>query len=115
MEPLESDSIEGFFRAAAESTITPGLPPTAVFVVTHLLRDRPHFLKALSAQFHIASVIPKPKSQNVEAVADLERNYVIDGITREVLSRPGSAARYLASRLPDDATPFVLLDIGGYF
>jgi len=82
-------------------------------VVTHLLEDRPWFLRAISGLGRIVAVIPKRKSL-VPRVRDVIRHQfpLLDIARSELETREGITQNILP--LQRDK-PLCLLDVGGYF
>jgi adenosylhomocysteinase len=71
------------------------------------------FLEALSKQANVSAIIPKRKSIDPQARAEIEKSYSIIDVTREELS-DFATARTLFKKY-SNGTETVLLDIGGYF
>jgi adenosylhomocysteinase len=93
--------------------LCPSHPQTDFVVVTHLLEDRPWFLKAVSQLGDVVAIIPKRKSI-VPRVRDLLRlQYKMLDITRSELETEEGVKRHLGSVQRD--LPLSILDIGGYF
>ncbi len=82
-------------------------------VVTHLVQERPNFLKALNAIAPIAAVIPKPRSTNISVLEEVQRLFPVWKIKRDGLLATHASMPELRTFVGDK--PFILLDIGGYF
>jgi len=87
-------------------------------VVTHLLADRPAFLRGVDHVATVRAVVPKPRSVDPNVRSWLAHRYRILNCSREDIARdPEQALANLtetaASGISDRR--FVLLDIGGYF
>ncbi len=86
--------------------------PTS-FLVTHLLAERPGFVRAVAAQSRLRAVLPKPKSIDSAARREVEQTVPCDALSRELFADPDTALDYFESRAAGE--PVVLLDVGGYF
>ncbi len=84
-----------------------------IALVTHLLRERPSFVKAVDRVAAVAAVLPQPKSADREAVRAVGPSYSVDSLSREQFADPDSAVAYLEQRAAGH--PVVLLDVGGNF
>lgn len=82
-------------------------------IVTHLLEDRPWFLKALNKIAPIRCVIPKAKSINSHVRDVLQHEFNIEHYQREFFNDPQQTIHTLKQQ--SRGKPLVLLDIGGYF
>jgi adenosylhomocysteinase len=100
-----------FFDLAV--SLCPTCPPTDFVVVTHLLEDRPWFLRAVARLGRVVAVIPKRKSM-VPRVRDvLQHEFPLLEIARSDLETNDGVRKHL---LPlQQEHPLCLLDIGGYF
>lgn len=83
----------------------------SIFVVTHLLYDRPFFLDALSGIGHIEAIIPKPNSINSEVLKHVQKQFPILQLTREDLRDANVIIPYIKK----SKSKVIFLDIGGYF
>jgi len=107
LEALASDFFSRVLR------LCPKHSPADYIVVTHLLEDRPWFLKAVSNLGRVLAVIPKRKSI-VPRVRDVLRHkFLLLDINRSELETEEGVRRHLAPLQRDK--PLCLLDIGGYF
>ncbi|GFE25738.1 adenosylhomocysteinase [Streptomyces nigrescens] len=111
MESPEKARLDAFFRCITERF--PAAGEVRALIITHLLSDRPAFLRAMARTTTIAAVLPKPKSVNAGALAEVRRTYAVHPLTREMLADPTSALDYLEDNVP--GRDVVLLDIGGYY
>ncbi|WP_234431615.1 adenosylhomocysteinase [Streptomyces sp. NRRL S-241] len=87
--------------------------PTASLLVTHLLPERPAFVRAVARMSDLRAVLPKPKSISPDALAAVQRSTRCDPLSREAFGDPDTATAYLEELAA--GMPVVLLDIGGYF
>ncbi|MFH8986701.1 adenosylhomocysteinase [Streptomyces sp. NPDC017940] len=112
MEPFERARLDAYFcRIAAR--FTPAERPTS-FLITHLLPERPAFVRGVARVTELRALLPKPKSVHAEALRQVESDgYACDRLTRELFGDPDRAVRYLDMRAA--GRPVVLLDVGGYF
>ncbi len=83
-----------------------------IILVTHLLPDRPAFLKALSKIGKVVAIIPKPKSINKETLHIIKKRYPIINFTREDMNNSKKIIRFIKKVTK---RKFIILDIGGYF
>ncbi|MFE7300601.1 adenosylhomocysteinase [Streptomyces sp. NPDC057579] len=111
MESPEKARLDAFFRRIAERF--PAVGDVSALIITHLLSDRPAFLRAMARTTTVAAVLPKPKSVNATALAETRHRYAVHTLTREMFSDPTSALDYLEVNAP--GRDVVLLDIGGYY
>jgi adenosylhomocysteinase len=111
LEDFEISRAEAFFRKvtaryAAESRVS-------AVVITHLLGERPAFLRAVGQVADIAAVLPKPKSIDPAALEAVTGQLPVDELDRAAFTDPDHTLAYLESRAAGQ--PLVLLDVGGYF
>jgi adenosylhomocysteinase len=111
MEGLERAQIDAYFAKVAAS-FPPAAAP-AVFLVTHLLPERPAFIKAIAGATDLRAVLPKPRSVHPAAQREIETTVRCDKLSREMFADPDRALAYFESRAP--GRELILLDIGGYF
>ncbi|NBE50608.1 NAD-binding protein [Streptomyces boluensis] len=111
MEAFERARLDAYF-ARTVAQFTPS-EPTASFLITHLLPERPAFVRAVAAMTRLAAVLPKPKSVNPAAQREVEQAVPVDTLTRGLFTDPDTALDYLESRAAGEAVS--LLDVGGYF
>ncbi|ROQ68237.1 adenosylhomocysteinase [Streptomyces sp. 840.1] len=83
------------------------------FLITHLLPERPGFVRAVAALSDLRAVLPKPKSVSESARREVERCIAVDALSRGLFADPDSALDYIESRAGGER--IVLLDVGGYF
>ncbi|MDX3434379.1 MULTISPECIES: adenosylhomocysteinase [unclassified Streptomyces] len=111
METFERAKLDAYFaRIAAQ--FGPD-EQTSSFLITHLLAERPAFVRAVAAMTRLTAVLPKPKSVHPAAQRETERTVVVDTLTRELFTDPDTALDYFESRAAGE--PVSLLDVGGYF
>ncbi len=111
MGPSERAHLDAYFtkvtgRFAAHE-------PVASFLITHLLPERPGFVRAVAALSDLKAVLPKPKSVDAAARDLVEKTAPVETLTRELFADPDTAAGFLESRAAE--RDVVLLDVGGYF
>ncbi len=111
METRERARLDAYFSRIARQ-FTPAEPPSSL-LVTHLLPERPAFVRAVGAVSNLRSVLPKPKSINTAAKREVERVFPVDELSRGLFADPDTAVAYLESRAAGESV--VLLDVGGYF
>ena len=110
MDIFLSEKITSFFDSLSE--VVNSSQAVRAIVVTHLLEDRPYFLRALNKIAPIDIVFYKPKSVNFPTLDWSKNEYQIKRATRD------TAALYeeistIFSKNPE--SKYVFLDIGGYF
>ncbi|MBT8224281.1 MAG: adenosylhomocysteinase [Dactylosporangium sp.] len=111
MEPLEQAVIEGFFtRIVAHASRA---QPVCSVVITHLLAERPAFLRALAQVSDVRAVLPKPRSIDRRAREEIAETFTVDELNRDRFADPGTVIDYLEERAAGQSV--VLLDVGGYF
>ncbi len=111
MESCERARLDAYFAKIA-AQFAPDEQVTS-FLVTHLLPERPAFVRAVAALTRLRAVMPKPKSINPAARREVEKTIPVDKLSRELFTDPDTALDYVESRAA--AEPVVLLDVGGYF
>ncbi|MGW7357884.1 adenosylhomocysteinase [Streptomyces sp. NPDC054802] len=112
MEGFEQARLDAYFGRIA-SRFAPVETPAA-FLITHLLPERPAFVRGVAAVTELRAVLPKPKSVHADALRRVEADgHACDKLSRELFADPDRAVRYLDTRAA--GRPVVLLDVGGYF
>ena len=61
MEPFETARLERYFRHVTDQVAMPAASARSL-VITHMLADRPPFVRAVDRVAGVAAVLPKPKS-----------------------------------------------------
>jgi adenosylhomocysteinase len=111
MESFERARLDAYFGKIAAHFRPEQLP--ASLLVTHLLPERPAFVRAVASASDLRAVLPKPKTIAAGAQHEIERFTQCDPLTRELFADPDRALEYLESRAGGEHV--VLLDVGGYF
>ncbi|MFI0899388.1 adenosylhomocysteinase [Streptomyces sp. NPDC020983] len=111
MESFERARLDTYFSKIA-SRFRPDEPPVS-FLITHLLPERPSFVRAVATASSLRAVLPKPKSVSPTAKREAERIAPCDPLSRETFADPDQAVEYVESRAAGERV--VLLDVGGYF
>ncbi|MEU8569147.1 adenosylhomocysteinase [Streptomyces pathocidini] len=112
METSERARLDAYFGRVA-SRFTPDERP-ASFLITHLLPERPAFVRGVATVSELCAVLPKPKSVHASALRQIEADgHACDKLSRELFADPARALRYIENRAA--GRPVVLLDVGGYF
>lgn len=109
LEDFERSRVDAFFRRIVADTSR----NVASVVVTHLLQERPAFIRALARASRVVAVLPKPKSINGQALREVAETFHVDRLDRARFADPARALDYLEQRAPGQR--LVLLDVGGYF
>lgn len=111
MEPTELTRLRDYFGAVTRAVMPETRP--ASLLITHLLAERPTFIRAAGQVSDLRAVLPKPRSVHPAAREEVERDVRVDALTRELFSDPEAGLSYLESRA--GGRELVLLDVGGYF
>lgn len=111
MESFERARLDAYFCKIAARFRPEQLP--ASLLVTHLLPERPSFVRAVASASDLRAVLPKPKSIEPNAQREVERFTQCDPLTRDLFADDDRALEYLESRAGGEDV--VLLDVGGYF
>ncbi len=111
MEVSERARLDAYFARIARE-FTPPQPPASL-LVTHLLPERPAFVRAVGTVSGLRAVLPKPKSIDLAARREIQRSIPCDELSREMFADADTAVTYLETRAAGE--PVVLLDMGGYF
>ncbi|MFI1866625.1 adenosylhomocysteinase [Streptomyces jumonjinensis] len=111
METSERARLDTYFGKIAK-TFAPSERPSSI-LVTHLLAERPAFVRAVRSMSDLRAVLPKPKSVDTVARREVEQTTPCDELSREAFADPDSALSYLEMRAAGEDV--VLLDVGGYF
>jgi adenosylhomocysteinase len=83
-------------------------------LITHLLPERPAFVRGVAAVSELRAILPKPKSVHDLALRQVEADgHACDKLSRELFADPVRAVRYFETRAASRSV--VLLDVGGYF
>lgn len=89
----------------------------SLIVVQHVVPNTLPFFRSINKAFHVACVIPKPKSINSATMDFLEQSddrLKIMHITRKQSSDQGFLKEHVFTLVPDE-NKVVILDVGGYF
>ncbi|MFC5750330.1 NAD(P)-dependent oxidoreductase [Actinomadura rugatobispora] len=111
LEDFEVSRVDAFFKK-----VTTHIPPSGdmmAMVITHLLPERPAFLRAVARTAGIAAVLPKPKSIDAGALREISGLMPVEELDRAAFTDPGHALSVLEGRAA--RRDVVLLDVGGYF
>ncbi|GAA0374002.1 adenosylhomocysteinase [Streptomyces blastmyceticus] len=112
METFERARLDAYFGRIA-SRFAPEERPVS-FLITHLLPERPAFVRGIAGVTELRAVLPKPKSVHAEALRQVESDgHACDRLSRDMFADPDRAVRYIEARAA--GRPVVLLDVGGYF
>ncbi|MGW6412999.1 adenosylhomocysteinase [Streptomyces vinaceus] len=111
MEPTDLARLDDYFGAVARA-VAPTRPPASL-LITHLLPERPAFVRAVAAVTDLRAVLPKPKSISDTARRTVAMTTPVDTLDRRIFVDPDTATAYLESRAAGQDV--VLFDVGGYF
>jgi adenosylhomocysteinase len=111
LETFERARLDAYFAKVAAQFPTAVRP--ASFLVTHLLPERPSFIRAAAQLTDLKALLPKPKSIDPTTLREIEQVIPVDALTRELFADPDTAVDYIEARAA--GRDVVLLDVGGYF
>ncbi|MFI8499739.1 adenosylhomocysteinase [Streptomyces sp. NPDC085524] len=111
MESPERARLDAFFRQV--TTRFPVGENITTLVITHLLSERPAFLRAMAAMSTVGAVLPKPRSIDQPTLKDVRCVFTVHALTRELFTDATRALEYLEDTA--GGRNVVLVDIGGYF
>lgn len=111
MESPERARLDAFFRQI--TTDFPAGKAITTLVITHLLPERPAFLRAMAAVSTVGAVLPKPRSIHRPTLNAVRDTFPVHDLTRERFTDDGQALDYLEDAV--GGQDIVLVDIGGYF
>jgi 8-oxo-dGTP pyrophosphatase MutT (NUDIX family) len=111
MESVERARLDTYFSKIT-TRFRPDEQPSS-FLVTHLLPERPSFIRGVAAASTLRAVLPKPKSISPAAKREVEGIVQCDPLSREVFADADQALEYFENRARGER--LVLLDVGGYF
>ncbi|MFE5738852.1 hypothetical protein ACFQ72_17140 [Streptomyces celluloflavus] len=97
METFERAKLDAYFARIAVQ-FAPD-EQTSSFLITHLLAERPTFVRAVAAMTRLTAVLPKPKFVHPAARRETERTVAVDTLTRELFTDPDTALDYFESRV----------------
>ncbi|MBS3081436.1 adenosylhomocysteinase [Candidatus Pacearchaeota archaeon] len=83
----------------------------SLVIITHLLPDKPRFIKELAKISNIELIIPKKKSINLEVLNELEKSYNFLFLEREQIK----SSLFIFELFENITNKIIILDIGGYF
>lgn len=111
MEAFERARLDSYF--ARINTQFPSPEPAASLLITHLLPERPSFVRSVGAASRLRAVLPKPKSIDQAARREVEKFAPCDVLSRDLFANPDAALDFVESRAAGE--DLLLLDVGGYF
>lgn len=111
VETSERARLDTYFGRIVRQFIPPDRPSS--LLVTHLLPERPSFVRAVASLSNLRAVLPKPKSIDSAARREVEQTIPCDELSRDEFADPDTAVTYLETRAAGE--DLVLLDVGGYF
>ena len=110
---FESRRIEAYFSHL--NALVGPVPGLQIVVVAHMVANSAHFLPALNTLGNIALLLPKPSARDSETVAEIrDLGFAEATLSRDWSADSGAVCRVLDAHLDGDS-PFVVVDIGGYF
>jgi adenosylhomocysteinase len=112
VQAFEIARLDHYFRTVI-NTLAPVSADARSVVITHLLAERPSFIRAVDRIAGVAAVLPKPRSMHRDAVRTVGLSYPVSSLSRERFTDPDAALAYLEQHAAGQ--PLVLLDVGGYY
>ncbi|MER5465452.1 hypothetical protein ABT010_33135 [Streptomyces sp. NPDC002668] len=92
MESFERARLDAYFAKIAAQFAAD--EQAASFLVTHLLPERPGFVRAVASLSRLRAVLPKPKSISPAAQREVEQTFPVDALTRELFAETDTALDY---------------------
>ncbi|MFS7874519.1 hypothetical protein ACEYXF_14480 [Streptomyces asiaticus] len=89
METTDLARLDTYFGRIVQRFQLPDRP--ASLLVTHLLAERPAFVRAVAGLSDLRAVLPKPKSISPTARREVERSFPCDALSRGLFANPDSA------------------------
>jgi adenosylhomocysteinase len=111
LEDFEVSRVDAFFKKITARY--PVSDDTMAVVITHLLPERPAFLRAVARAAGIAAVLPKPKSIDAGALREITGLMPVHELDRAAFTDSEHALALLEGMAA--GRDVVLLDVGGYF
>ncbi|WP_405394910.1 adenosylhomocysteinase [Microbispora hainanensis] len=111
MESPERARLDAFFQRVTEQFPAGG--PITSLIITHLLSERPAFLRAMATTSTVGAVLPKPKSVDQQTLEVVQSAYTVNHLSRELFADSTRALDYVEDTA--GGQDVVLVDIGGYF
>ncbi|GAA3368456.1 adenosylhomocysteinase [Streptomyces sannanensis] len=111
MESPERARLDAFFRHITAQF--PAGEQVTSLIITHLLPERPAFLRAMASTSTVGAVLPKPKSIDQPTLEDVRLTYDVHHLSRDLFADSTRALEYLEDTAGGQHV--VLMDIGGYF
>lgn len=111
MDDPERARLDAFFRQITSQF--PADDAITTFVITHVLPERPAFLRAMAELSTLGAVLPKPRSIHQPTLDVVRRTFPVHELTRERFTDNTQALDYLEDTA--GGQDVVLVDIGGYF
>jgi adenosylhomocysteinase len=111
MEAFERARLDSYF-SRINSHFTPEEQPASL-LITHMLPERPSFIRAVGDASRLRAVLPKPKSIDPAAQREVEKFAPCATLSRDLFNDPDAALEFVEARATGENV--VLLDVGGYF
>ncbi|SDH61785.1 adenosylhomocysteinase [Sinosporangium album] len=96
MEDFEVSRVDAFFKKVTSRFSASG--DTMALVITHLLPERPAFLRAVGRAVGVAAVLPKPKSIDARALREITGLMPVEELDRAAFTDPGHVLAVLEAR-----------------
>ncbi|WP_308288471.1 hypothetical protein [Streptomyces macrolidinus] len=96
MEQFERARLDSYFARIADAFASIERPSS--FLITHLLPERPSFVRAVGINTRLRAVLSKPKSIDQTARREIEKTTSCDPLSRELFEEPDPAVDYVESR-----------------
>lgn len=112
LEDFERNRVASYFNRIA-TQVKPATSRVSIVAITHLLPERPVFLRAIAAMSNLRAVLPKPKTIDKNALNETTSLWQVDNLDRDKMANVDGLVSYLEDRAAGEQ--LVLLDVGGYF
>ena len=111
-DPLSKLRFEFLSRVVS---IFPPSRTCSVLLITHLLRDRPEFVRVLANSYRLAGIVAIPYSIERTVYDLLSQSYKIHTFTLDEMLQGQVLLQLVESALSSGHEPLVVIEIGGYF
>jgi adenosylhomocysteinase len=105
-------------RLAFLSSVSSAFPPSrpcSVLLLTHLLGDRPAFVRVLAKSYRLAGIVAIPYSIEQNVFDLLSQSYDVHKFTLEEMLRAQVLFDLVESAVAATHDPIAVMEIGGYF
>lgn len=96
-------------------SLFPPTRPCNVLLITHLLDDRPAFVRALASGYRVAGIVPIPYSINQDVLNLMSQSHKIHRFTLDDMLQGQVLLHLVESVISKGLHPLAVMEIGGYF